>query len=333
MLIDRRHGTWAISTVVAGGVALGAYLADPQAQSASGRHGGWTWVGLGLGIAALAIMLFCAALSLKRRVPHWRLGRAQTWLRGHIWLGLLTVWLVALHGAFRAGGPLTTWLWIVLGLVTISALIGVGIQQVVPRLLLHGVPGETLAQQLDRQLAWVTESIEKTVCTYAGSLDTPAPPWSPGAAAAPEAPAPSEGASAEGAVATATAPPAAKAVNPNAPPAGGEPLRRCYVEYVRPFLERSTAKPLASRARSESIFVAIKTMTPAHIHPGVDDLEALCERRRQLARQKRLMWALHAWLIVHVPLSWGLLGMSIIHAIWALRFLPGGGAGVAGGEG
>ncbi len=335
MLIDRKHAPWGLFTLALAGVATAAYLLDPQAREVGGRHGGSTLVGIILGSAALAIMLFCVGLSLKRRVPHWRVGRTQTWLRGHIWLGLLSVWLVALHAAFRAGGPLTTWLWVILGLVTVSALFGLVLQQLIPRLLLHSVPGETVAQQIDRQIASVNSMIETTVKTYAGSLDQPAPPWSPESVRTPAASSADVGV--EGAVvsevqpseastpaiATAVPPkPAAKKVDPNAPPAGGEPLRRCYQDFVRPYLEGKSSSPLSSRARADSIFIAIKTMTPAHIHPGVEDLRDLCERRRQLHRQRRLMRVLHSWLIFHVPLSWGLLVMVIVHAIWALRFLP-----------
>lgn len=323
MLIDRKHAPWGLFTLALAGAAAAAYLLDPQARAVGGRHAGWTLTGIVLGSAALGIMLFCAGLSLKRRVPHWRIGRAQSWLRGHIWLGLLSVWLVALHAAFRAGGALTTALWIVLALVTISAIFGLILQQFIPRLLLHSVPGETVAQQLARQLESVSAMIEKSVTTYAGSLDTPAPPWSPEAAAAPVEAAPAPAPEPAAATATAAPPkPAAKKVDPNAPPAGGEPLRRCYQDFVRPYLNGRGSSPLASRARADSIFVAIKTMTPAHIHPGVEEVRELCERRRQLLRQRRLMTGLHAWLIFHVPLSWGLLAMVIIHAVWALRFLP-----------
>lgn len=327
MLIDRKHMPWGLFTLALAGAAMAAYLLDPQARLVGGQHGGSTLVGIVLGSAALAVMLFCAGLSLKRRVPHWRVGRTQSWLRGHIWLGMLSVWLVALHAAFRMGGALTTWLWIILAIVTFSALFGLILQQFIPRLLLHSVPGETVAQQLSRQLDSVSTMIEKTVKTYAGSLDQPAPPWSPEAALSSETAAAlaAESSGASGSPSTATAAPAkpaAKKVDPNSPPAGGEPLRRCYEDFVRPYVEGRSSSPLGSRARAESIFVAIKTMTPAHIHPGVEELRDLCERRRQLLRQRRLMSALHGWLIFHVPLSWGLLALVIIHAVWALRFLP-----------
>ena len=46
----------------------------------------------------------------------WRIGMVKTWLRAHIWLGLLTVPLILLHSGFTWGGQLTTilaWLFII----------------------------------------------------------------------------------------------------------------------------------------------------------------------------------------------------------------------------
>ena len=52
----------------------------------------------------------------------------------------------------------------------------------------------------------------------------------------------------------------------------------------------------------------------------MNQLEAICEERWQLARQKRLHHLLHGWLLVHVPLSAGLLFLSVVHAVHALRY-------------
>ena len=36
-------------------------------------------------------MIFAALLGARKKVPVWRVGRAQTWMRGHLWLGVLTL--------------------------------------------------------------------------------------------------------------------------------------------------------------------------------------------------------------------------------------------------
>lgn len=288
MLVDRKHIPWAVATSVAGLVSLGAYVWDAP------RHlegpGGSTVAGLTFGIAGYALMLFCVALGLKRRVPHWRLGRAQTWLRGHIWLGLLACLLVALHSAFKAGGPLTTWLWVLVAVVTVSGILGLVLQQFLPSLLLHSVPGETVAQQLSRALEDLNALGEQAVVEFAGAVDRPAPAYHEAAG------------------------------TPGQPPAGGEPLRRFYLDHVRGFLRGSKGSILESSTQSQRLFESLRTMTPPHIHAGVDRLERLCERRRQLLEQTFIMRILMVWLILHVPLSWVLVTLTAIHAVVALRY-------------
>jgi len=198
--------------------------------------------------------------------------------------------LVALHAAFKAGGPLTTGLWILLGAITVSGFIGVILQQLVPSLLLHSVPGETVAQQLKRQIDALDGLGEDVVKKFAGGLESTSPPWVAGSQEAPK------------------------------PPAGGEPLRLFFIEHARPFLRTGGSLSLARPTRSETLFASLRIATPPHIHPGVNALEELCDRRRQLLRQRRLMRVLMCWLIVHVPLSWTLLIATAAHAVIALRY-------------
>ena len=68
-----------------------------------GPRGG-SAIGLTFGIAGYALMLFAGLLGARKKVPIWRLGRAQTWMRGHFWLGLLSLPLILFHGGFRFAG-------------------------------------------------------------------------------------------------------------------------------------------------------------------------------------------------------------------------------------
>lgn len=288
MLVDRKHIPWALGTTLVGAAASWWYVAD--APNHLNGPSGSTVVGLTLGSASLAIMLFCAALSLKRKVPHWRLGKASTWLRGHIWLGLLSCLLVGLHAAFKLGGTATTLLWILLAATTISGLFGVLLQQFVPRLLLHSVPGETIAQQLERRLSDLPAMAERIVVQFAGSVDRPAPAWNP------------------------------EEAMPGKPPAGGEPIRRFYVDHLVRYLSGRPGGDLDDPHRAENLFSALHTLTPAHAHAAIAELNAIYHLRRDLGRQRRLMQVLFAWLIIHVPLSWALLVLVVAHAVTALRF-------------
>ena len=55
------------------------------------------------------------------------------------------------------------------------------------------------------------------------------------------------------------------------------------------------------------------------------DLRAIVDERRELERQRRLHLWLHAWLFVHVPLSYAMLVFTVWHIIGALRFASVGG--------
>ena len=70
--------------------------------------GGGSVPGLTFGIAGGVIILFELALWLRKRWRRWRLGKTSTWMRAHIWGGLLTVPLLLLHSGFVLGGWLST---------------------------------------------------------------------------------------------------------------------------------------------------------------------------------------------------------------------------------
>src|SRR5262249_13810677 len=84
VIIDRGHRAWlGVCLAVLAGATVG-YMVYSRV-SLNGASGG-SWVGLTYGAAGYALMLFAGALGLRARRPTWRLGRAETWLRGHVWL-------------------------------------------------------------------------------------------------------------------------------------------------------------------------------------------------------------------------------------------------------
>ena len=116
MLLDSRHTRWILVVVGLAAVASAVYV-PYHVRSLNGPSGG-SWIGLGFGVAALGLMVFAGLLGARRRVPAWRVGRPETWMRGHLWLGLLTVPLAFFHAGFQFGGALTLTLMILLILVT-----------------------------------------------------------------------------------------------------------------------------------------------------------------------------------------------------------------------
>ena len=239
MLLDNKHKPWMFVTLALAAAATAWYFIDAP-RHPTGPNGS-TLAGLVFGVTGYLIMWFCAALGMKRRVPHWKLGKAQTWLRGHIWLGLLLVVLVALHAGFQPLGDVGWSLWTVLGLVTLSGLVGLAIQQTVPRILYHGLHplssmnAESPAQQIKELMADCAAQAEKTIIQYAGSLDKPAPdmPVVVAAAATPLPPA-------------APAPAAPKPAAPSpAPPAPATPAPTAPAPTA-PAATASAAAPAAS---------------------------------------------------------------------------------------
>jgi len=100
------------------------------------------------------------------------------------------------------------------------------------------------------------------------------------------------------------------------------PLRRFYLDEMRPFLEhpRQRGARLADADRAHSAFTALKTLLPSEAHAALADLEDICDEARQLTRQERLHRWLHAWLLVHIPLSLALILLGAAHALMALRY-------------
>jgi hypothetical protein len=64
----------------------------------------------------------------------------------------------------------------------------------------------------------------------------------------------------------------------------------------------------------------LRILLPQNLHSSVDDLENICEEKRQLDKQTQLHKLLHGWLLVHIPLSYALLLLGAVHAVMALKF-------------
>ena len=107
-----------------------------------------------------------------------------------------------------------------------------------------------------------------------------------------------------------------------APAEEAHALKEFYENEVRPYLydKAGRAASLNSSSKAAVVFAQLRTRVPDSLHHVVDDLQAICEERRQLRVQTGLHYWLHAWLLVHVPLSIALLLLSAAHAVLALRY-------------
>src|SRR5208337_4901822 len=142
MRMDATQRGWAwfsLGFFLVSGIVYAFYAVNATA----GPRGG-SAMGLAFGIVGFAFMIFAALLGARKKVPTWRLGRAQTWMRGHLWLGALSCLLILFHSGFRSRAPLTLALMIVLAIVAASGILGAALQHLLPGVLTARVPLETI---------------------------------------------------------------------------------------------------------------------------------------------------------------------------------------------
>lgn len=292
MRIDQSHRPWLIaSCLILGGSAV-IYVI--YALTAA-RIGGGTAVGLLFGVIGFGFMLFAAALGIRKRYPIWRIGRAQHWMRGHLWLGTLALPIIFLHAGFHFGGWLTTLLMVLLIIVTLSGLVGAYLQHTLPKRMMREVSYETIYDQIDRIRAGLVKEAEDRVHTVAEEM------------------APGRGA---GATVVLTYIGAVPEINTEL-----EKFNDVFESDIRPYLtNKQKHSPLRSRTYSGEFFRKIREMLPEKARPAAVALEEVCEEKRQLDRQRTLHLVLHAWLFCHIPLSLALIVLGFVHAIGALRY-------------
>lgn len=307
MLIDRTHRSWAIATLAIFVAAVVLYM--PYALRAEAPSGG-SWPGLTYGIAGFALMLYAGLLGARKKVPVWRIGRAQTWMRGHLWLGLVSFPLIMLHSGLTFGGGLAAVLMWLFLIVIVSGVIGAWVQHVLPRRMLRDVPMETIYEQIDYVRSQLLTEADTVVAEACGKLELET--VAPAAAGA-------RGGASGGVVAEAAAAALATTVRLDAEESA--PLREFYMREMRPFVEHPAAThPLADRTKAAMRFGKLRALVPPVFRPAIADLENICEEERQLMQQSRMHALLHAWQLVHVPLSVALLVLAVVHIVVALRY-------------
>jgi hypothetical protein len=312
--IDRTHRGWALASGIIVGASLATYV--PYVLRAPQGPRGGSAIGLLFGVAGFAFMLFAALLGARKRVPVWRLGRAQAWMRGHLWLGALSLPLILLHGGFHLGGTLTRVLMWLLILTVGSGLFGAALQHYLPRVITTGVPLETIYAEISNVRKLLREEADHGIELLCGPLGLAKFAQGEGQRAGGfTALRPITAASGGTAVAA-----AAEIVLLSEE--ASAPLRRFYLDEMRPFLAapKLRGSRLANAVKARNAFTGLHTLLPAAAHDTLDDLQEICDEARQLSRQELLHHWLHGWLLLHIPLSLALILLGVIHAVMALRF-------------
>jgi hypothetical protein len=347
MVIDNTHRAWMLASLVL--VATGAVVYVPYAAwSPQGPRGG-SGLGLTYGIVGTAFIVVCLLLGVRKKVPTWRIGRAEVWMRMHLWLGLASLALILFHSGFRFGGVMSTILMIVFLVVVGSGIVGLLIQHYLPRWMMDELPRETVYEEIPHVLDQLRLEAGLLVWAACGSL-TEDQLSLPQVLKSVKETLDQQRKAAEAAQATPDWQPAVttfyrelelRALSleevrdvmddlmkgalkelPASPPPESARLKEFYFEVLRPFLADDGVKshPLADVRRRDVAFSRLRAVLPPLLHPMVDDLLDLCEERRQLWLQERFHVWLHGWLYVHVPLSMALLILTAMHAVMSLRY-------------
>ena len=298
MRIDQTHRRWFVRSAII--VALGLAVYIPYNHFTIGGARGGAPIGIVYGIVSFALMIFAGLLSLRKKFPILRIGRTSAWMRGHLWLGLISYPIILFHSGFSFGrGGLTWWMMLLFTIVIVSGIAGAALQHYMPRMMTRQVPSETIYDEITRVRAQLLDEADLKVAEVTGITMTES------------SMAASAGASG---VIVVTLVQMEEDVR-------GE-LTRFYSNELRPYLEQGGGRgtALADRNSSAAMFTSMKKLLPEPVHLLIGDLESICQEKRELDRQVVLHRILHGWLLVHVPLSFALLLMGVVHAVVALRY-------------
>jgi len=326
MRMDKTQRGWALASLAI--LALSAFVYVLYAFEAPQGPRGGSAIGLAFGIIGFAFMIFAALLGARKRVPTWRIGRTQAWMRGHLWLGFLALPMILFHGGFHLGGTLTRVLMWLLIITVLSGVFGAALQHYIPRVMTTDVPLETIYDEIGRVRTLLREEADRAIESLCGNLGLSKN--SSGEAqraggftalrtiAASAVPLRTSAAVSAGASAAVAAAPEIILLSEEE----NAPLRRLYLNEMRPFLERpkQRGQRLTDTAKASSAFAGLRTLLPAAAHVTLADLEDICDEARQLTRQERLHHWLHGWLLLHIPLSLALILLGAVHAVMALRY-------------
>lgn len=296
LVSDRQTRPWlAFSAVLL--LAGGAGYALFQARRPGGPSGGGV-VGISYGALSLAMMTFAMLLALRKRLRTLRIGRTYWWMQGHVWLGLLAFPFALFHSGFKFGPPGTLagvimWLFT---LVVVSGVIGLVFQNIIPSLILRRVQRETVYEQHDHVLGILRREVAERIKQVEQFIQAPV-----------------------GGAQTVV-------LDTIHTDVGSvlalQRIRTFEQSTVLPFLADRPPKdsPLRRPASSASAFKDLCSALPGAVIEPVNDIEQIVGERRQMLLHRSLHHWLHIWLLVHVPISYALFVLVILHAVFAWRF-------------
>ena len=323
MLIDQTHVRWVAGSAIA--AAVGGVLYAAYALTAVNAPAGGSWGGLFFAFAGTGLIVFECLLSLRKRYPASPIGRVSTWLKGHLWLGLVSFVLILFHTGFQWGEGLAAVLMTLFTVILVSGVLGVALQNFLPRRMMELVPRETVYEQIPDVIQQLRFEADERVEFVTADLGVEREPEEEVVMAGgrkyyfDKVQRKSAGEKVAAVDQQRKEKPQIEVDDP-----ATHSLRVHYLREIRPFLypepEPFSGKLFATTERVAGYFRHLRTILPVAAHEVLEDVEAICEERRQLAVQRSMHHWLHGWLYVHVPLSFAFLVLILVHAVASLRY-------------
>lgn len=306
------HYPWIVASVIVIALAVVWFFFASLGQS--DWPSGSSLPGLTFGVVGGLICLFEFLIWPRKKLRSWRIGKVSTWMRAHIWLGLLAVPLLVLHTGFRWGGPFSTTLMVLFLVVIASGVWGLVLQQFLPDKMLKEVPAETIFSQIDyvsELMASEASQIVRSVCNISVDSDD-SENYS------------ENGHMVVGAVRNTGAIQGRVAMTASLMESmpDSKPLYDFFNEHIYGFLKNGEVakSPLQITSRAHSMFNSLRTKLPPRAHEVVVLLEDLCNQRRQMITQAQIQFWLNNWLWVHLPLSVALIVLMFVHIFVTIKY-------------
>ena len=323
MLIDQTHVRWVAGSAIA--AAVGGVLYAAYALTAVNAPAGGSWGGLFFAFAGTGLIVFECLLSLRKRYPASPIGRVSTWLKGHLWLGLVSFVLILFHTGFQWGEGLAAVLMTLFTVILVSGVLGVALQNFLPRRMMELVPRETVYEQIPDVIQQLRFEADERVEFVTADLGVEREPEEEVVMAGgrkyyfDKVQRKSAGEKVAAVDQQRKEQPQIEVDDP-----ATHSLRVHSLHEIRPFLypepEPFSGKLFATTESVAGYFRHLRTILPVAAHEVLEDVEAICEERRQLAVQRSMHHWLHGWLYVHVPLSFAFLVLILVHAVASLRY-------------
>lgn len=273
---------------------LGIPIPEFLLNSASPRNTvGAKPLGLIFGIIAFLIFLFAAGLGVRKKRRLWPIGNVQLWLKAHIWLTILTIPLILFHCGFHLGGLHTSILFWLYAIVMVSGFYGIFMQHFMPRIMSARLNREWVYEQIPAVRASAFES----ALDYTRLLDDTIKVRS---------------------LSTGTMTSTMASLDAS-PQMILDFLRNEAMKFLSDASARKTR--LAERRTSDEVFKLLRINVTDTYKKQVDSIKMWCDDHRSMAVQEKMHHALHAWLIIHVPVSFVLLVWTIWHIFITFTYL------------